>query len=118
MRKEVGIDGRVVALECNAATPIVGKKIFKFDFINFFNAINDMEAGEKMEQFEKVAFTMAVMADKPLKEAMNATEDDFIEWMASFDFPELTEQILPVAADLWGSNQKTMSKPKNANGPQ
>ena len=33
MRKEIEVNGRKVALECNSATPLVMKRIFKFDFI-------------------------------------------------------------------------------------
>lgn len=118
MRKEIDLNGRKVVLECNAATPIVGKKIFNFDFINFFNTINDMAFGDKLEQFEKVSFTMAMQAEKPLAEAMNSTEADFIEWLAGFDFSDLTDKVLPLATEMWGANQTTMSTPKNAKGPQ
>jgi len=113
MRKVIETSHGEVVLECNAATTIVGKKIFGFDFLDFFQNVEGITMGERMEKFEMVGYTMKVMAEKPLKEAMQTDSDGFVEWLAGFDFEEMTNIILPEVSNLWMSNQKTSSNPKN-----
>ena len=118
MKRELQLRSGTLVLECNAATPLVGKRIFNFDFLQFFGKIGDLESGDQIDKFERIAFTMAMQAEKPLKEAMDATEDEFIIWLSQFDFDEMTNTILKAAVELWSGNQNATSKAKNPSAPQ
>lgn len=118
MRKTLNFNGKSVNLECNAATPLVGKRIFNIDFLQFFQKSNDIEDAERIDKFERVAFTMAMQAEEGTKGAMAKTEDDFIDWLAEFDFQEIMQNVLKEAASLWTDTQSPASVPKKESGQQ
>ena len=118
MRKEIEVNGRKVALECNSATPLVMKRIFKFDFMTFVSNMSDYDIGDQLEKSEQVAYIMALMADHPLRDVLNMNADGFLEWLAGFEFVDMNSIIIPAAMELWTGNSETSSTPKNADGPQ
>lgn len=118
MRKEIEVDGRVVRLECNCVTPLVIKRMFKLDFMTFVSNMDDYNAGDQLEKAEQAAYVMAIMAEHPLREVLDMSADGFYEWLAGFDFPDMTGIIIPAAMELWAQDKRTSSTPKNPDGPQ
>lgn len=106
-------DGRLIELECNAATPFIGKKLFNVDFLRFFQNINDYDSAEQMELVQKMAFTLAMQGKMPWREVVKLTEEDYVDWLCGFDYEEMVDKIAIKAVELWNSNEKTASKPKN-----
>lgn len=117
MEKIITINGKELKMHCNAATPLLCKRIFKMDLYSYFSDVEDMGAGERIEGAEKMAYTMCLQAEKPLSEALNGKESDFIEWLAGFGFDDITT-IIRSATEMWGENNKTSSTEKNEQGPQ
>ena len=117
MRKEVKVGDRIVALECNAATPFVVKRLFDFDVFRFFEGTKEMDGWDRVPQLEQLAYAMAMQAEKPLSEAMNCA-DGFYEWLAGFAFIDILEELLEPAVDLWTKGNTPSSKSKNPQGPQ
>lgn len=117
MRKEVKVGEKTVVLVFNAATPFVVKSMFNFDPFRFFKESSEMDVLDRIPSLEKIAYSMAMQAQFPTKESMEQ-RDGFLDWVAEFEFSELTEQILPVATEMWVLGNKTTSEPKNPEGPQ
>lgn len=117
MERTYNVNGKDVAMECNAATPLICQRIFGLDLFSYFETIGDISAGKQVDGAEKMTFTMCLQASKTLKEALSATEDDFLEWLSRYDFDEMTAMITG-ATELWTKNNKTNSTPKNAKSPQ
>lgn len=114
MRKFIELSGdRSVVLECNAATPFIAKKLFGIDLLGFFQNVGNYEIGEQTEVMQKLAFTLAMQAEKPWKEVVNLTYDDFIDWLSGFEYIEMVDSILIHAVELWNGNGNTSSEPKN-----
>lgn len=110
------INGKL-ELVCNAATPLVCKNLFGLDVLTFFENVDEKETAGKIETLEKVTYVMAMQAIKPLPEVLTMKEG-FLEWLAGFDFDEMTEKIIPEAIALWvGSNKGTVEL-KNPEGPR
>lgn len=116
MKKEISGE----TYECNAATPFVGKRIFKIDFLTFFEHLNDgtYEDGERIEILEKLAYTMKLMADHPLQEALSLTDEGFLLWLSGYTINDFLDTIIPQTVDLWAASNRTGSNQKNAQDPQ
>ena len=117
MKKEVNAGDKKVVLVFNAATPLIVKQMFNLDPFRFFKESEDMDVFERIPYLEKLAYTMAMQAEFPTKDVMEK-EDGFIDWVAQFEFTELTSDILPVATEMWVMGNSTTSTPKNPDGPQ
>lgn len=118
MRKEVVTKNGTVELVCNAATPYVVKKIFGVDILTALANIESEETGKKIEVLEQMAFTMAKQAKMSTREAMDINPDQIIDWLAAFDFDDMTDNIVSVALDLWMFSGKAQSQEKNPSDPQ
>lgn len=110
------VNGRL-ELSCNAATPLVCKSLFGIDVLSFFEKVDDVETSEKVETLEKIAYVMAMQAIKPLSETLTM-KDGFIDWLAGFDFAEMTQAIIPEAMELWVESNKGTVASKNQGAPQ
>lgn len=106
-----------LTLSCNSATPLVCKHLFGLDVLKYFEESSKMPASEQIEILEKITYTMAIQAEMPLSEALNAKEG-FLEWLSKYDFDDMTENIITKAMDLWVKNNQTSSVAKNTVGPQ
>lgn len=106
-------DERRVELECNAATPFIGKKLFNIDFLRFFQEVQTYSVGDQMDIIQKLAFTLAMQGKMPWREVITLTEEDYIDWLCGFDYDEMVDVIAMKAVEIWNSNGKTLSKPKN-----
>ena len=106
-------NGRSLVLECNAATPFVVKKLFGIDLLSFFQSVGSHEIGEQTETIQKLAFAMAMQAEKPWREVVNLAIDDYIDWLSGFDYYEMVDSVIIRAVELWNSNGNTSSVPKN-----
>ena len=118
MRKDIDLGGSTLTLVCNAATPWIAKRIFKCDFMTFMAEVDNADAGNKIERLEQLVYTMSLQAKMSTTDALNASGDGLIEWVAGFDMGAMTAVILPEALRLWTENIKTSSTPKNQPAPQ
>lgn len=127
MRKTIELSNRAIALESNAATPLVAKRVFKIDFFTYFQDISSKDVGERSEAIMRLAFVMCKQAEvsatlpgasEQLAELLKLTEDDFLAWSVGIEFDDMINTLLPQALDLWMGNNKTNSSPKNLHAPQ
>lgn len=118
MRKALNVNGEEIQLECNAATPLVVKRIFGVDILTFIEQSGQYVSGDQIEILEKLTYVMTLQAKMPLRDVLKETAEPFLEWLAGFDLIEMTDMVLPEAMQLWTASQKTSSDPKNAAGPQ
>lgn len=117
MKRIIDLGEKQVALEFNAATPFVVKRMFDFDIFRFFKDSDGMDVFERIPNLEKLTYAMAMQAEFPLREAMEKG-DGFLEWASGFDFDEMTGKLVEAAVDMWLHGNKPSSEPKNGQGPQ
>ena len=109
IRKEIEIDGKMVAFKASAAIPRIYILKFQRDIYKDLSAleksIGDGEAKASnldmfsLEMFENIAFIMAKHADPTIPDTPE-------EWLDQFNTFSIY-QILPQLIELWGLNVKT-----------
>lgn len=109
MEKTITIDGKKVAFKATASTTRRYRQLFGRDLILDMQALSEASvkgelSASNLEAFENIAFTMAKQAD-------DSIPDDADEWLDGFSMFSIY-QILPQLIELWGLNQKTLSKSK------
>lgn len=108
--------GKKLALECNAASPVIHKRLWGDNLMTGFQNISTEKTDDLLEFMEKVVYTFAKTAELGTKEVLNIEnkEEDFIDFLSQFEILELaTGNILNVIMEMWGVNTKTESEPKN-----
>ena len=105
MYGKVTINDKEVEFLANASTSFRFKNIFGIDLISL------LAKGDEgsIDDYERLAFVMAAQAEK--KDMSKLTEEDFYQWLESFEFNDLVE-ALPEIIGLYMQNKKTTSDPK------
>lgn len=108
MFREIQVGERLIPMECNAATNVRFKHVFKTDL---YDALNNEEAtaGDNIETLTRLAYIMSVHASKTGFD--NVNEDTYMEWLEGFD---ATDWMLAVhdVIQLYYNQKQTTSKPK------
>ena len=109
IRKEIEIDGKMVAFKASAAIPRIYRLKFQRDIYKDLSslekAIGDGDASNSsldsfsLEMFENIAFIMAKHADANVPDTPE-------EWLDDFNTFSIY-QVLPQIIELWGLNVKT-----------
>lgn len=109
IRKEIEIDGKMVAFKASAAIPRIYRLKFQRDIYKDLSALEksigdgDAKASNldmfSLEMFENIAFIMAKHADPTIPDTPE-------EWLDQFNTCSIY-QILPQLIELWGLNVKT-----------
>ena len=109
IRKDIEIDGKMVAFKASAAIPRIYRLKFQRDIYKDLSALEksigdgDAKASNldmfSLEMFENIAFIMA-------KHANPTIPDTPEEWLDEFNTFSIY-QILPQLIELWGLNVKT-----------
>lgn len=109
IRKEIEIDGKMVAFKASAAIPRIYRLKFQRDIYKDLSALEksigdgDAKASNldmsSLEMFENIAFIMAKHADPTIPDTPE-------EWLDQFNTFSIY-QILPQLIELWGLNVKT-----------
>lgn len=109
IRKEIEIDGKMVAFKASAAIPRIYRLKFQRDIykdlVALEKSIGDGDAKASnldmfsLEMFENIAFIMAKHADPTIPDTPE-------EWLDEFNTFSIY-QILPQLIELWGLNVKT-----------
>lgn len=122
MRKTATLEsGKQLALECNAATPIVHKRLWGENLMTGFQTIDKNDTDGLVEFMQRVVFTFAKTAELGTREVLKLEnkEDDLIDFLTQFEFLELANgKILDTVMEMWGINIETESEPKNQASPQ
>lgn len=122
MRRIVKLkSGREITLECNAASPVIHKRLWGENLMTGFQNINTEETDELLNFMEHVVFTFAKTAEYGVQEVLKIEnkETDFIYFLSQFDILELaTGEVLDTILEMWGVNTETSSEPKNQTSPQ
>ena len=116
IRKEIEIDGKMVAFKASAAIPRIYRLKFQRDIYKDLAALEksigdgDAKASNlymfSLEMFENIAFIMAKHADPTIPDTPE-------EWLDEFNTFSIY-QILPQLIELWGFNVKTEVEPKKS----
>lgn len=112
--------GKELQLECNAASPVIHKRLWGENLMTGFQSISTDKTDDLLEFMEKVVYTFAKTAELGTKEVLNIEnkEDDFIDFLSQFEILELaTGGILNTIIEMWGVNTKTEAEPKNQLSP-
>ena len=109
IRKDIEIDGKLVAFKASAAIPRIYRLKFQRDIYKDLSALEksigdgDAKASNldmfSLEMFENIAFIMAKHADPTIPDTPE-------EWLDQFNTFSIY-QILPQLIELWGLNVKT-----------
>ncbi|MDB6456519.1 hypothetical protein PND29_06555 [Blautia wexlerae] len=109
IRKDIEIDGKMVAFKASAAIPRIYRLKFQRDIYKDLSALEksigdgDAKASNldmfSLEMFENIAFIMAKHADPTIPDTPE-------EWLDQFNTFSIY-QILPQLIELWGLNVKT-----------
>ena len=93
MRGTINFGERPVELVANGATPVLYKRVFRRDFLSSANKQDDMDV------YVELAFIMAMQAEKPLTELINALKyEDYLEWIESFGAMDVVEKVTDIFA--------------------
>ncbi|WP_302440001.1 hypothetical protein [Anaerobutyricum hallii] len=116
IRKEIEIDGKMVAFKASAAIPRIYRLKFQRDIYKDLAALEksigdgDAKASNLdmffLEMFENIAFIMAKHADPTIPDTPE-------EWLDEFNTFSIY-QILPQLIELWGLNVKTEVESKKS----
>ena len=109
IRKDIEIDGRMVAFKASAAIPRIYRLKFQRDIYKDL-ALLEKSIGDgkeessnldmfSLEMFENIAFIMAKHADPSIPDTPE-------EWLDNFNTFSIY-QVLPQLIELWGLNVKT-----------
>jgi len=109
IRKDIEIDGRMVAFKASAAIPRIYRLKFQRDIYKDL-ALLEKSIGDgkeessnldmfSLEMFENIAFIMAKHADPSIPDTPE-------EWLDNFNTFSIY-QVLPQLIELWGLNIKT-----------
>ena len=96
MRRTVMIGNIPVEMVGNAATPIRFKHLFGEDLIRHMNS--DEDDAERTEVLMRLAFLMAMQAEKVGGELQKLKESDFIAWLERFEYPALVNATVDALA--------------------
>ena len=109
IRKDIEIDGQMVAFKASAAIPRIYRLKFQRDI---YKDLRDLEKGIdkndpensnldlfSLEMFENIAYVMAKHADPSIP-------DNPEDWLDEFNTFSIY-QVLPKLIELWGMNIKT-----------
>lgn len=113
--------GKEITLECNAASPIIHKRLWGDNLMTGFQNIKTTETDELLEFMERVVYTFAKTAELGTREVLKIEnkEDDFIDFLTQFEILELAGgNILNTVLEMWGANTETSSEQKNQVSPQ
>lgn len=113
--------GKEIKLECNAASPVIHKRLWGDNLLTGFQNISQDMTEDMLSFMEKVIYTFAKTAELGVKGALNIEnkEEDFIEFLSNFEILELaTGEVLNTVMEMWGANIKSESEPKNLASPQ
>ena len=109
IRKDIEIDGKMVAFKASAAIPRIYRLKFQRDIYKDLSALEksigdgDAKASNldmfSLEMFENIAFIMAKHADPTIPDTPE-------KWLDQFNTFSIY-QILPQLIELWGLNVKT-----------
>lgn len=109
IRKDIEIDGKMVAFKASAAIPRIYRLKFQRDIYKDLSTLEksigdgDAKASNldmfSLEMFENIAFIMAKHADPTIPDTPE-------EWLDQFNTFSIY-QILPQLIELWGLNVKT-----------
>lgn len=109
IRKDIEIDGQMVAFNASAAIPRIYRLKFQRDIYKDL-AVLEKSIGDgkeessnldmfSLEMFENIAFIMAKHADPSIPDTPE-------EWLDNFNTFSIY-QVLPQLIELWGMNVKT-----------
>ena len=113
--------GKEIKLECNAASPVIHKRLWGDNLLTGFQNISQDMTDGMLSFMEKVIYTFAKTAELGVKGALNIEnkEEDFIEFLSNYEILELaTGEVLNAVMEMWGVNIKSESEPKNLASPQ
>ena len=112
IKKEIEIDGKLVAFRASATVPRLYRAYFQRDiFRDMFKLEKTMEKAEEsdiplndLEMFENIAYIMAKHADP-------TQPDTPEEWLDQFDTFSIYV-VLPQILELWNLDNRTMVESK------
>ena len=109
IRKEIEIDGKMVAFKASAAIPRIYRLKFQRDIYKDLHSLEKAIGDSKeensnldmfsLEMFENIAYIMAKHADSSIPDTPE-------EWLDNFNTFSIY-QVLPQLIELWGLNVKT-----------
>ena len=109
IRKEIEIDGKMVAFKASAAIPRIYRLKFQRDIYKDLHSLEKAIGDSKeensnldmfsLEMFENIAYIMAKHADSSIPDTPE-------EWLYNFNTFSIY-QVLPQLIELWGLNVKT-----------
>lgn len=113
MKAEIKIGDMNVTLCANAGVTLIYKRLFRSDLLRDLGQIRDDELGV-VDVVQKMAFVMAMMNEKTLKECLELTEIKYLEWLCEFDIAAFSHPDTIIAIlNVWNGNEQTTVAGKN-----
>ncbi len=111
MFKVVKIGDKDVPMQANAATGIRYKQVFKKDFLQQMDKINDTDAAISSDMLMELAYIMAMSAAKRDMNQLNY--EMYVEWLEGFEFMDFfADDTSSEIVALWQGNREQSVEPK------
>lgn len=117
MRAVISIGEKDVPMVSNGAIDIIYRQVFHEDIVKLQYEMGDDDIPGLLNCMMKMGFIMAKAAELDnVRELMQLTEDDFVEWLMQFDRAQYIE-VLPKIRDVYEGQQVTTAESKKNPDP-
>ena len=117
MRDTVAIGDKNVEMLSNGAIDIVYRQIFHEDAIKTQYEMEDDDVPSMLNMMMRMGFIMAKAAEIPVRDQMQLTEADFVEWLAQFDRSDYVNALPDIRTIYEGQKVPTAESKKNQDQP-
>lgn len=111
MYGSVKIGSEVVEMSANAASPYFYKRVFNEDFLQMAQKTGEPD----VYIYVKLAFIMAMTAEKKLEDLCKLKETDFLAWVSKFSTVDMMN-ALPEIIQIYTAQENGSSEPKKEDG--
>ena len=119
MFKTIKTANREIEIECNAASPIIYKRIWGGNLMNELQNLTVDNSMEALDVIQQALYVFHLQAELGTRDALNANDEGYIDFISQFELLELADpEVMGQIFDTWGINIKSESEPKNLQSPQ
>ena len=102
-----------IALECNAATPLIYKRVFGKNLFDEFTKMESLPIDEKLELIDSIVFVANKMATQPFRDVLNLKADDYLEFLTQYEIDDLMDvSLIQTVTRMWSENIEVDAEPR------
>ena len=110
---KIGKHQREIELECNAATPLVYKRVFGKNLFDEFTKMEELPIDEKLGLIDSIVFVSNKMATLPFREVLNLKADDYLEFLSGYEIDDLMDvNLINTVTRMWSQDIEVDATPR------